>query len=764
MFSRLLYRIVLFFIRLPKSLTYLLLGVLVVLPLVATVAAKIYQQWDNDPDRGALAIAEGKFGENYSTPEYLDQGWDANGSLWFYNTTQGSAFLPYDFLLALEQPEKSTLSCERNGKNNSWFLCPKFIDDYRYLPQKSTFFNPDALPVGFVKERYQGKQYVGLTCSACHTGQINYQGRALRIDGGPAMADMVGFLTSMADALSQTQRKPDKENPRLDRFIAQVLALNNDFSSAEQVEAELNKWTATRQLYNTVNHSTTNQCLQPDGSTRTCVGENGREYSYPLRYGYARLDAFGRIYNRVLQHAINRQQLEKILKTVTRFDGQERVLTDAQVTLVLKGVGDPSDAVLKDEQFTQILANLQSNAPGYPDLNQPNMFRIRNAIFNPPNAPVSYPFLWDITYSDYVQWNGLAGNSFLGPLGRNAGEVIGVFAILDWHTETGISKWMKNFSLSSFLTGQSNKEQVINFKSSVDLFNLERLESHLLTLMSPRWPFCRNGQTGDYYLPNGPQSQAVDLRACAGQDLRINRPQVERGKVIYAQQCQSCHIVLDREAGDRLMVSNMVGIHDPETTDETMARNSVMYHGKSGNLRNTYQETDVGSLVIQEDAPVVQILTAGTKGVIATPDPDKWLPVRLYDWVYSLIRSAKDNPVKNSLKAGNYLPDTTADPYNSLLAYRGRSLNGIWATAPYLHNGSVPTLYDLLSCAADRPKTFKVGAREFDPIKVGMKTEGYDGFEFDTSLAGNSNKGHDYGACRLSHDDRMSLIEFLKTL
>lgn len=764
MFSRLLYRIVLFFIRLPKSLHYLLLGLLVFLPLLATLVAKVYQQWDNDPDRGAVAVADGQFGESYSTPEYLDQGWDANASLWFYTTTQGSALLPYDFLLALEQPEKSQLNCERNGQNNRWFLCPKFIDDHRYLPQKATFFNPDALPVGFVKEQYQGRDYVGLTCSACHTGQVNYQGRAVRIDGGPAMADMVGFLTDMSQALSQTQRQPDRDNPRLQRFIDQVLALDNDFSTAEQVEAELNKWTATRALYNTVNHSTTDQCLQPDGSTKLCISDTGRDYSYPLRYGYARLDAFGRIYNRVLQHAINRSQLEKILKTVTRFDGAERVLTDAQVEQVLRGVGDPTDAVLKDEQFAQILANLRSNAPGYPALNQPNMLRIRNAIFNPPNAPVSYPFLWDITRSDYVQWNGLAGNSFLGPLGRNAGEVIGVFAILDWHTETGVSKWMKNFSLSSFLTGQSNKEQVINFKSSVDLFNLERLESHLGSLMSPRWPFCRHSETGAYYLPNGPQSQAVDLRACAGKDLRINPQQAERGKVIYAERCQSCHIVLDREAGDRLMVSNMVGIQHAETTDETMARNSVMYHGKSGNLKNTYQDTDVGTVVIQEDAPVVQILTAGTKGVIATPDADKWLPLRLYDWVYSLVRSAQDNPIKNSLKAGLYLPDTTADPYNSLLAYRGRSLNGIWATAPYLHNGSVPTLYDLLSCVSDRPKTFQVGAREFEPMKVGLKTEGYAGFTFDTSLAGNSNKGHDYGACQLSHQQRMDLIEYLKSL
>ena len=60
---------------------------------------------------------------------------------------------------------------------------------------------------------------------------------------------------------------------------------------------------------------------------------------------------------------------------------------------------------------------------------------------------------------------------------------------------------------------------------------------------------------------------------------------------------------------------------------------------------------------------------------------------------------------------------------NGLVDYarKGRALNGIWATAPYLHNGSVPTLYDLLLPAADRPKKFRVGSRELDVKKVGLK-------------------------------------------
>src|SRR3546814_1009796 len=90
-------------------------------------------------------------------------------------------------------------------------LCDSNVDRYRYLPQKGTLFNPDALPVGFVKETYQGKDYVGFTCAACHTGQITYKGRAIRIDGGPAMADMVLFLTELTDALMQTQVNPRSE-------------------------------------------------------------------------------------------------------------------------------------------------------------------------------------------------------------------------------------------------------------------------------------------------------------------------------------------------------------------------------------------------------------------------------------------------------------------------------------------------------------------------------------------------------------------------
>ncbi|PMZ49168.1 hypothetical protein C1Y04_30550, partial [Pseudomonas sp. FW306-2-11AC] len=61
--------------------------------------------------------------------------------------------------------------------------------------------------------------------------------------------------------------------------------------------------------------------------------------------------------------------------------------------------------------------------------------------------------------------------------------------------------------------------------------------------------------------------------------------------------------------------------------------------------------------------------------------------------------------------------------FRAPLAYRARPLNGIWAMAPYLHNGSVPSLNDLLLPPNLRPKTFYIGNWEFNPDIVGYDTK-----------------------------------------
>jgi hypothetical protein len=125
-------------------------------------------------------------------------------------------------------------------------------------------------------------------------------------------------------------------------------------------------------------------------------------------------------------------------------------------------------------------------------------------------------------------------------------------------------------------------------------------------------------------------------------------------------------------------------------------------------------------------------------------------------------------------------------PTEKLEHYKARPLDGVWATAPYLHNGSVPDLWSLLSPDPrnERPQTFCMGLREFDPVRVGYKivtdcTKG-DGLSLvDTGTVGNLNTGHEFTADKntpmqeykpgqlgrkLESDERESLIEYLKTL
>jgi mono/diheme cytochrome c family protein len=96
--------------------------------------------------------------------------------------------------------------------------------------------------------------------------------------------------------------------------------------------------------------------------------------------------------------------------------------------------------------------------------------------------------------------------------------------------------------------------------------------------------------------------------------------------------------------------------------------------------------------------------------------------------------------------------------------YLARPLTGVWATAPYLHNGSVPTLWHLLH-PTERPAKFIVGNREYDPSKLGYSSGGK-GWIFDTSQPGNSNIGHtgDKYGTNLTEDQKAVLLEYLKTI
>jgi mono/diheme cytochrome c family protein len=114
-----------------------------------------------------------------------------------------------------------------------------------------------------------------------------------------------------------------------------------------------------------------------------------------------------------------------------------------------------------------------------------------------------------------------------------------------------------------------------------------------------------------------------------------------------------------------------------------------------------------------------------------------------------------------------FLGASNADVQGAQDGYVARPLVGVWLLGPYLHNGSVPTLADLLSRPEQRPKSFFRGYDVVDMEKVGFVSTGEEaaahGFAFDTALRGNGNGGHEYGT-ELSEADKRALLEYLKKL
>ncbi|MFT4975034.1 MAG: hypothetical protein ACI8S6_000921 [Myxococcota bacterium] len=320
--------------------------------------------------------------------------------------------------------------------------------------------------------------------------------------------------------------------------------------------------------------------------------------------------------------------------------------------------------------------------------------------------PTSYPLLWGASRHDYLQWSGFSDNSGPGSLARNAGEVLGVFG--EVHA-TGI---------------HSRRENSAGFATSVEAHNLVDMEENLWKLQSPVWP-------GDL-LP------------------AIDQPLATRSAALYAKECAGCHALIDRDDAQRRVKAQIIGLDEIGTAPLT-ALNLTDSIVPTGILEGSL--TPDGTGVYGREVPAGGLIEVI---VINTLKQNKAAALRT-------LANAKRWQLEQQPKQGSYTPDTEDDPFGSWRAYKARPLNGAWASSPYLHNGSVPTLYDLLLPEAERPARFAVGRWSYDPVKVGYITDGETPGLLDTTTPGNRNTGHEYGTA-LSDDDRWALVEYLKTL
>ncbi|MES2057825.1 MAG: di-heme-cytochrome C peroxidase [Pseudomonadota bacterium] len=348
------------------------------------------------------------------------------------------------------------------------------------------------------------------------------------------------------------------------------------------------------------------------------------------------------------------------------------------------------------------------------------------------DAPVRYPFLWNAPKQDYTQWPGFAANgSDIYGLARNTGEVVGVFG------KFRPRKSIFHLFGIDFLNNGTPNETSVQFDGLLKLENLVKL------IGAPKWPF------------------AIDSTLAARGQAIFNLPDSQGG-------CASCHGVtpgIKRLPGQSTWATPLLDVGTDTRQYDILARES-----DPGVLKGAH--IPFLTKPIKNPATTFSLLGVAVGGAIL--QSGSWVPAIWHDL------GAKPNPnmsmaiqapmpsddVKKALD--DSFNEAAAAPADGKHRYESRVLFGIWATAPYLHNGSVASLADLLRPASQRAASFKVGAA-YDTQAVGLAAvqPGLNSDRVTTGCedlnSGNSRCGHEFGTT-LSDADKLALLEYLKML
>jgi hypothetical protein len=366
------------------------------------------------------------------------------------------------------------------------------------------------------------------------------------------------------------------------------------------------------------------------------------------------------------------------------------------------------------------------------------------ANYSPADAPVRYPFLWNAPLQDATQWDGAAPNgNFVKGLARNTGEVFGVFG---------------KFT-------PSRPVLAVRYASSANFANLQLLEKTITALKPPPWPDAIP-RPDDSWRPRGAALFAANCASCHGKQASQSVPGSWATPV--------CRVGTDGLMFDRAKAKADSGIlaGTPQLgtgglLGEHPKKLDILANAVIGSLA-----ADIGAdtgLARAVRADLDELLDFNRPGLVRTPGwtlPDicmKAPPRRAVAAAPAVGTSSGALAVAATASEGLYQLPTATGPAPDEAAYEARVMDGIWAAAPYLHNGSVPNLWQLLTPPGDRVKSFPTGLREFDPVDVGVAVTPASPGDYDTRTPGNSNAGHDYGTS-LPESDRRALIAYLKML
>ena len=331
------------------------------------------------------------------------------------------------------------------------------------------------------------------------------------------------------------------------------------------------------------------------------------------------------------------------------------------------------------------------------------------------DAPVRYPFIWNASRQDHTQWPGFASNGdSLLAIARNLGEVYGVFADFHPARSSGVIGW-------DFLS-----------RNSADFNGLGELEGLVRQIGAPTWPWA------------------------------IDPARARRGADVFARECSGCHA---EQPGAERLVPLSATWRTPllDAGTDTREYQVLARQGSTGVLQGARYDL-VHRLGPQDDQ--FHILAAAVVGSMSDCflhlclEPKHLMgPLRL---ALPPRRSTVERELHETYQTQQVAQARAANSH----PYEARVLHGIWATAPYLHNGSVASLAELLKAPEDRLASFPIGPA-YDLESIGLaaiqpgpphvrNTTGCDRLD-----SGDSRCGHRYGTT-ISEEDKRDLLEFLK--
>jgi hypothetical protein len=379
------------------------------------------------------------------------------------------------------------------------------------------------------------------------------------------------------------------------------------------------------------------------------------------------------------------------------------------------------------------------------DLGSPQSLLIEDNIMVA-DAPVRYPFLWNAPRQDETQWSGFAanGNDLLA-LSRNLGEVFGVFGVFQPKKEDWVVNFLNN--------------------NSANFDGLDRNEQLIHQIGPPKWPWL------------------IDTNLAAQGQVIYQRPKDQGG-------CHECHgittgkfrftieptwatpiqnvgtdtrqfRVLHRSAKTGVLQGAFVPVLFPKPLGESDKALSVLAMSVLGSIVEHQLNFGLGGN---------EVLAAAVAGAPPLTFPplhvNGHLPPQLRELqgAFKIPGEAAAAAAAPAAAVGG--AECAVPPAKG--CYESRVLEGIWAAAPYLHNGSVPTLAELLKPSAERVKTFKIG-QAYDAVNIGLAVDqGSLNTELETTdcsdlESGDSRCGHEFGV-NLNAQEKKALLEYLKTL